>query len=175
MSRVRSEAGYTLTELLAAMTILLVVLTGLTTLFVSAIKAETDLDRRYQAQQSARLALSKIRREAHCASEATTTGPTATLTLGAYCTSGTGAVTWCTVSVSTGRWALYRQAGGTCDSTGTQVADYLTQSDLFSYTPQSPDKLATLDVVLPVDLDPGDGHRGYTLEDSIALRNSTRT
>jgi prepilin-type N-terminal cleavage/methylation domain-containing protein len=174
MSRVRSEAGYTLTELLAAMAILLIVLSGLTTLFVSAMKAETDLDRRFQAQQNARLALAKIRREAHCASDATTTGDAVTLTLGPYCSAGTGDVTWCSVAVSSGRYALYRQVGTTCDGTGTRVADYLTQASLFAYTAPSSAKLATLDVAFPIDLDPDDGRRGYRLVDSIALRNSTR-
>jgi prepilin-type N-terminal cleavage/methylation domain-containing protein len=175
MSRVREESGFTLTELLAAMTILLVVMGGLTTVFVSALRAETDLDQRFQAQQDARLALSRLRREAHCASSATATGPTVTLTLGSYCTVGTGDVTWCTVSVASQRYSLHRADGTTCDSTGRKVADYLTQADVFSYTAQSTTSLATLDVVFPVDVDPSDASRAYTLEDSLALRNSTRT
>lgn len=177
MSRFRGESGYTMTELLAAMAILLIVMTGLTTLFVAAIKAETDLDQRFQAQQEARLALSRIRREIHCASFASTTGASVTLTLGPYCTAGTGPVTWCTVPVpvSAERFALHRQAGETCDETGTKIADYLTEENPFSYTPQSTTKLATLNVVFQVDIDPSSSSRDYKLEDSIALRNSTRT
>lgn len=61
------QAGYTLVELLAVMLILGIVLTGLTTAFVSGSHAELTLNRRFQAQQQARLALDRIRSDVHCA------------------------------------------------------------------------------------------------------------
>jgi prepilin-type N-terminal cleavage/methylation domain-containing protein len=51
------ERGYSLIELLQVTAILGVVLTGLTALFLQATKAELDMNRRFQAQQSARLAV----------------------------------------------------------------------------------------------------------------------
>ena len=64
----RREGGYSLVELLVVILILGIILAGITGLFVSATKAQVDMDRRFQAQQIARLALVKVRREAHCAS-----------------------------------------------------------------------------------------------------------
>ena len=44
-----------------------------------------------------------------------------------------GDVSWCTVAVTgyTNRYALYRQAGTTCGSSGTKIADYLTTANAF--------------------------------------------
>ena len=64
----RQESGYSLVELIAVMSIFLLILTGLTTLFASGARAEMDLNRRFEAQQNARLALDKLRRELHCSS-----------------------------------------------------------------------------------------------------------
>ena len=50
-----NEGGYTLVEMLVVMAILGVVISGLTTIFVSGSHAELDLNRRFQAQQQARL------------------------------------------------------------------------------------------------------------------------
>ena len=64
------ERGYTLVEMLVVMAILGVVIAGLTTVFVSGSRAELDMNRRFQAQQQARLALDRIRADLHCASAA---------------------------------------------------------------------------------------------------------
>ena len=66
----RRERGYTLVEMLTVMTILGVVMGALGTLFVSATNSEADMNNRFRAQQTARLALDKMRREVHCASAA---------------------------------------------------------------------------------------------------------
>ena len=50
------------------MAILGIVLVGITTMFPSGVRAETRANREFQAQQNARLALDRIRRELHCAS-----------------------------------------------------------------------------------------------------------
>jgi prepilin-type N-terminal cleavage/methylation domain-containing protein len=70
VARLRSQQrGYTLVELLTVMSILGVVMTGLTTLFVQGSNAEVDMNARFQAQQDTRLALDRMRRDAHCASD----------------------------------------------------------------------------------------------------------
>jgi len=111
----RGERGYTLVEMLVTLVIMSVVMTALTTLFVNASNAEQDMNNRFQAQLTGRLALDKMRREVHCASVATPPGQSSsvTLTLPAYCKTGSGSVTWCTRSVSTNRYALYRVIGAT--------------------------------------------------------------
>ena len=64
----RGQSGYALTELLTVLVILTIVLGGLTALFVSATRAEVDMQKRFEAQQEARLAMDALRREVHCAS-----------------------------------------------------------------------------------------------------------
>ena len=60
---------------------------ALTTLFVQATNAEFESNRRFQAQQAARIAIDKMRREIHCASAITPTGAASSIsvTLPAQC------------------------------------------------------------------------------------------
>ena len=186
MSRLRSERGYTLVEMLTVLVIMGVVMGGLTTVFVSATNSEADMNNRFQAQLNARLALDKMRREIHCASVATPTGVSSsiTITLPSYCKTGSGSITWCTRSVSTNRYALYRVAGTTC-SGGVLWADYLTPSSsasvcsgalcIFNYAAQSTTSLAKLSVDLPVNIKPAKTVDLYELQDAIVLRNSSRS
>lgn len=176
--RIRSilsaEQGYSLVELLTVMAIMGVVMSGVTALLVSGANAEVNMNGRFQAQQGARVAFDKIRREGHCASVATLTGQTkATLTVDAACGSQ---ISWCTVAVSgTTRYALYRQSGATCGSSGVKWADYLTSGNVFTYTAQSSQSLAKLSVDLPINLKPTRTSETYELKGDIALRNSTRS
>jgi prepilin-type N-terminal cleavage/methylation domain-containing protein len=182
----RSERGYTLVEMLVTLVIMSVVMTALTTLFVNASNAELDMNNRFQAQQSARLALDKMRREVHCGSVATPAGSSSsvTITLPAYCKTGSGSVTWCTRSIATNRYGLYRVQGVTC-SGGIKWADYLAPSAtapicsgalcIFTYTAQSTTSLAKLKVDFPVNLKPSKSTGMYELADDIVLRNSTRS
>ena len=180
----RGERGYTLIEMLTVVSILGVILTGLTALFVQGSNAQLDMNRRFESQERARLALDKMRREIHCSQGATTT-PVNTLTaavtlnLPSQCPTAVGGaqtnVTWCTVSVATGRWALYRKVGTTCDSTGTRWADHVTASTIFQYQAAGTTTKGRLYVNIPIDLKTTDTARGYVLCDQITLRNTTRT
>jgi prepilin-type N-terminal cleavage/methylation domain-containing protein len=183
--RLRGERGYTLVEMLVTLVIMGVVMTALTTVFVQASNAEQDMNNRFQAQQSARLALDKMRREVHCASMATPSGlsSSVTLTLPNYCKTGSGSITWCTRNVSTNRYALYRVVGSTCAG-GVKWADYLVPTSsatvcsgalcIFTYTDQSTTSLAKLHVDFPVDVKPSKSVDLYELSDDIVLRNSSR-
>ena len=126
--RLAESGGYSLSEMLVVLAILGIVLAALVQLFVSASNAQLDMNNRFQAQQNARLALDKLRREIHCASAAangTDGTPLATatayssvrFTLPSYCptnptvtspTPVTAYATWCTALVSTGRYQLWR-------------------------------------------------------------------
>jgi prepilin-type N-terminal cleavage/methylation domain-containing protein len=179
IARLRSAAGYTLVEMLSVLTIMSIVMTGLTTVFVSGSKASADVNRRFTAQQEMRLALDRLRRDVHCAQDVTPNTPNpwttaqSTVTLvGTSCAS----VTWCTASLGTSRWGLYRQTGTSCaSSTGTKVADYLTTSTpFFGYAHVSGcGCLASLSVNLPVSVK-GAAAGAYSLTDTLYLRNSTR-
>jgi prepilin-type N-terminal cleavage/methylation domain-containing protein len=174
---VRGERGYSLIEMLVVLVILSVVMEALTTLFVRASNAESAMNNRFQAQEHARVALDKLRREIHCASSATpaaTATSTITLTLPSYCKTGSGSITWCTRSVSTNRYALYRVVGATC-SGGIKWADYLTVANAFNFTTQTTSSLALLHVDLNVNVNPRRGVDGYELVDDIVLRNSSRS
>ena len=186
LRRLGREGGYSLIEMLTVMAIMGVVMSSLTTVFVTASNSETDMNNRFQAQLTARLALDKLRREVHCASIATPTGSSSsvTLTLPSYCKTGSGSVTWCTRNVATNRYALYRVVGATCTG-GVQWGDYFVTSAnvstcsgalcIFNFTAQSTSSLAKLHVDLPVNVKPAKTVERYELVDDIVLRNSSRS
>jgi prepilin-type N-terminal cleavage/methylation domain-containing protein len=174
--RLREEAGYNLVEMLTVMMIMSVVFAGVTTVFVAGSKAQAEQDRRFQAQQNTRLALDKIRKDIHCATDVT---PFATNSVTIKLPTGCGGdVSWCTVAVTgfQNRYALYRQAGASCGSSGTKFADYLTSATAFpAFTHATGCScLASLDVDFVVSLK-GSSIGAYELNDTVYLRNSTRT
>lgn len=190
------ERGFTLVELITVMAILATIVTTLTGLFVSASRAEADLNGRFQAQEQGRQALDTLRRELHCASVAsslTNTGYTTTTrngatyypaiaaTLPAGCSTGSPSATtyvaWCT-RASGARYALYRVSSATsyssCPSSGGVAwATQLTSPYAFSITGQSATGLAGVGIYLPVNA--GQSTTGtYLVADDIVLRNSLR-
>ncbi len=71
-ARLSDESGFTLIEMLVVLAILGIVLAALTGLFLSGTRTANDQNGRFQAQQQARLALDKLRREIHCGGAITT-------------------------------------------------------------------------------------------------------
>jgi len=174
LARRTGEAGYTLVEMLSVLVIMSVVLAALTTLFVQGSNAETDMNVRFRAQTSARLALDKLRRQVHCVNSITNaTSSFVTLNGSTGCVP-TGQVSWCTSGSGT-RYALYFQTGTTCTSASTRYVDYLTSGSVFTYVDSSTTSLSQLHVVLPVNTKPSRSVDGYTLCDNVVLRNSSRT
>ena len=117
--RLRDERGLVLMELVMTVAILGIVVGGITGMLVSATRHEVALNLGFQAQGSARLALSKLRGDLHCASSVAPTSGTVSsirLTL-AGCPTGTGSVTWCTVG-SVPPYELWRVPAAAC-TTGT--------------------------------------------------------
>ena len=187
--RIRQEGGYTLVETLTVLLIMGVVMGGLTSVFVSATNADVDMNNRFRAQQTARLALEKLRREVHCASSAAPAGSATssiTLTLPTYCKtySGNTSVTWCTRSIATNRYGLYRVNGASCVG-GVKWADNLTPTStapicsgalcVFNYSAQSASSLAKLQVDFPVNPKASRPVDTYELIDGLVLRNSSRS
>ena len=173
--RLASQAGYTLIELLQVMAILGVVLTALMTLFVTAMNSEAEMNRRFQAQQDARLAVDRMRREIHCASAVSPTGASAsvTVTVPSQCPTAGGTVggtpltvVYDTQLVSTNRYRLRRA--------GVRVADYITSGNVFTYTAPATGTRGTLHVDLPVNVRPSETGKTWRLVADVVLRNTAR-
>jgi prepilin-type N-terminal cleavage/methylation domain-containing protein len=169
---VAGQTGYTMPELLVVLAILGTITGAITTLFVRATNAEFEMNRRFQAQQAARVAIDKMRREIHCASAITPTGASSsiTVTLPAGCP-GTGGVqtnvTYDTSLVSTNRYKLRRNS--------VMLADYSTQQNAFNYTaPVTDVSLGKLTVTLPINMKPSDQSKEWKLVADMVLRNTTR-
>ena len=185
VERLRGQApdgGYTMIELLAVLAIFLTVVTALTTLFVSGSKAELDANNRFQAQQNARLALDRLRRELHCSSGITQTDGTALtatpvaairVALPSHCPSAGGTtitVDYTVVANGSSRWELQRVKSGTA----IPIADYLIEDEIFTYAAESAASRALLHVDMPVNVNPNEGWKTWRLVDDIVLRNTLR-
>jgi type II secretory pathway pseudopilin PulG len=175
LRRLRAKDGYTLIELLAVLTIFMVVVTALTTLFVSGSKAELDANRRFEAQQNARLALDKMRREIHCAGALTVTSASSiTITLPSGCPTSGGSqttVTYDTASAGTNRYKLRRTKQG---GSAVPIADYLTSTSIFSYVAPSTSSLGKLNVDMTINVYPNEAWKKWRLNSDIVLRNTVR-
>jgi len=165
------QDGYSLLELLIVTVILGVVIGALTTLFIRASNAEVDMNRRFQAQQAARVAIDKMRREIHCASQITPTGTSAsiTVTLPAQCPTAGGSQTNITYDVvgSGQRFQIRRNS--------VNLADYVSEQNAFNYTaPVAGTSLGKLRVTLPINTTPTDTSKEWRLVADIVLRNTSR-
>lgn len=179
----RDERGYSLIELIISMTLLAAIMTSVSVLLISATKSELDMNKRFQAQTSARLGLDRLRREVHCAQSVVMSGtavagsyPNAKLNIPSTCPTAGGLteITWCT-RANGNRWELWRYESATCNTgAGRKWADHLAKPAIFSYTVQSPSTLAKLRVQLPVSVPTVQNERAYVLDDDIVLRNSVR-
>jgi hypothetical protein len=164
------------------MVILVIIMTSLTAVLVSASHTEVDTNKRFQAQQNDRTGLDKLRREIHCASAVTDTNGNSltvgtaysavTVTLPSQCPTSAGVTTyatWCTSTstLTTGDFALFRVTTTalprpTCASAGRiKWVDYLTGSTPFCLPDSSTacsgvlkpaNSLPLLHVALPVNL-----------------------
>jgi prepilin-type N-terminal cleavage/methylation domain-containing protein len=183
--------GFTLVELLVAMAILLTVVSVLTGALISATNTEADLNNRFQTQQQARQALTKLTREIHCASQIldTSTGvaldatpaSAITLTLPAGCPTGGGSgvtALWCTVPDGN-RFDLYRaELPSTCSaSTAVRWATSLVDGTPFSLPDPSTTSGAHFPLVhldLLVNTRTSGAFGKYDLVDDVAALNATR-
>jgi type II secretory pathway pseudopilin PulG len=194
LRRLRLAGGYTLIELLAVCLLLSIVLTGVISIMVGGSHAELNLNRRFQAQASARTALTVFRGDAHiaCAASAPTTtslnfyipqtdrttnpatAPQPTTQCGTT-SNNMAKVVWCTQqspSNST-KWALYRSTSGTCSTTSKFQADWLTTNTPFTVPATFPNgQLRTVSIDIPVSLKSANAGAAYDLNETIALRNT---
>jgi prepilin-type N-terminal cleavage/methylation domain-containing protein len=170
-ARLSSESGYSLIELLTALVILGTVTSAVTVLFLQASTAQVDMNRRYEAQQDARVAVDKMRREIHCASAITPTGVSSAIavTLPSQCPSAGGTATTVTYDVvgSGQRFQLRRNS--------VVLTDYVSEQSAFDYTaPVAGTSLGKLRVTLPINIEPTNGVKEWRLVSDIVLRNTSR-
>jgi prepilin-type N-terminal cleavage/methylation domain-containing protein len=196
-ARLAQEDGMTLIELLTAMSILGLVMLGIIVMFVTGLRAETDMNTRFQAQQNARLALSSLRTEIGGACTVTvgavageTSGSQVTLVLPNpnpnpavntnACGAGTTTVIWCAASANLAApYALYRSTGATCSSSsGVQRASSLKCAGtaagctaVFVKTTSASMRPAVT-VTFPVEANLTNNHGLYTLSDTITALNA---
>ncbi len=184
MSRLRRllacEGGYSMIEVLQVMVILGVIVGALTALFVQASNAELDMNRRFQAQQQARVAVDRMRREIHCSNGISPAGTSASIavTVPSQCPTAGGVpggpaitVTYRTVPVSSGRFRLERQVGAAPSSI---LADYIRVGDVFTYAVPTATSLGKLTVDLPINIQPPGSGSNWELVADMVLRNTTR-
>jgi prepilin-type N-terminal cleavage/methylation domain-containing protein len=170
------QRGYTLLELLTVMSILSVIVGALVTLFIRATNAELDMNRRFQAQGTARVAIDRMRREIHCASQISPTGTSALITVSVpwQCPTGShvegGAdtsVIYDVINAGSQRFQLRRNS--------VKIADYVTAQNAFDYTaPVAGSSRGKLRVTLPINTDPQNGLKEWRLVADMVLRNTTR-
>lgn len=169
--RLRGEAGYTLVELIAAFTVLSIILGGLANMFVSAQRANTDADARMQSQQSVRLAFDRLEYDARCAQKATlqSGGQGVYLVIPSQCAHSNGNVTWCVNSGS-----LVRISGSSCGTSGMTFVTSVTSATPFScYTPAGvTSPLPELQVTLTVNTTTRAANQ-TSATDYITMHNAT--
>lgn len=167
---VRDEGGFTLVELLVAMTVGLILMAGVVNIFVSGTRTAADANARIAAQQNGRLALDRLEFEARCATSATLAGGGSgvSLVLPSWCVHGTGNVCW---GVASG--TLTRYASSTCTGSGQRYVSGITSATPFSLAVATGD-LPRLLVALTVNTT-NRSSDALTLDDTITLRNAARS
>ena len=174
-SLAREQGGFTLIELVAAMTMLAVVAGGISVLFVSGNGTQATLSADFTAQSSVHLGLDKLRVDVHAACSETAQAATA-VTLSEPPCDGSVLVTWCTRG-SGSVYGLYRVSGSTCTG-GYKWADYLTGGSIFSYlgpnVTAGSNALPRLHVDLTVNATPTRTVTGYRVVDDLVFRNGPR-
>lgn len=129
--RLRDESGFTLVEMLIATFITIILVAGLSNVFVSGLRAGADASSRLTSQSGVRLAFDRLEFEARCASKASLisggTGVTLTLPGAPACAHAQGTYTWC---VSSG--SLIRYTGSACSGVGDTFATSVTSTKPFS-------------------------------------------
>jgi prepilin-type N-terminal cleavage/methylation domain-containing protein len=189
--RLHGAHGYSLVEMLIVMALMGIVIGGLTTVFVSGSGASNTLNQEFQAQQTARLALDRLRTDVHCAAQAsasTINGFQGVKLDVANCSAATPTVTWCILASTalTGRYALWRttlNSTATCTASDTMKvlqADYLmpvgspaSTANIISTPSAAYQGLETVGIDLKVAVTLK-ANTSYELKDSLVTRNWTR-
>jgi hypothetical protein len=136
------------------------------------------MNRRFQAQQAARVAIDRMRRDLQCASLVTPAGASDSFdaTLPSQCPGGGGVIRWC---LHGGTQMLYRKkspTGGACGpgDNGQRYVVYVTNPNPFTYTAPTQTSLGTLRAELHVNPEPSVPQNTWKLVADMVLRNTSR-
>jgi type II secretory pathway pseudopilin PulG len=169
MDLARDESGFTLVELVVVMTVLMLVMASLSSLFLQGLHTSSTTSDILASQTQIHLALDRLEYETRCASQATrvSSGAGVTLSLPTQCPHATGTITWCVMSGS-----LVRVSGtSTCSGTvtGTTLAKNITSATPFSCISTVGD-YPELQVALTAQTQTS--HDAVSATDTIAMRNT---
>ncbi len=184
----------TLVELLVAMLLMSIIIAPLIGGFVSMMSAQARQANVVLAQEQARLALERMRKDIHCAHSvgaplANASGGV-TLVLNETNTTGvadcpgivatnSSSVQWCTIPVggSTDRYRLFREddPNASCDGSSSSFqVDYITEAAIWTIPSCASGDFPTVGVDFSVAVNSGTTNAGaYKLDDAIALRNAS--
>lgn len=176
----RGEAGYTLVELLMAITIATIVLGAAVMVFTAGVRSQLRTTSQSAAVQQARTTMERMIRELR-QSSGLASGTTATASQLSFLTyvhttcSGAAATTatQCRVTYTCSAGTCTRRLAnpdGTAPAAAVQVVTGLSSSSIFSYTPSAAaPTLVTVTLPFPTQ----SGSNAITLSDGAALRNRT--
>jgi Tfp pilus assembly protein PilW len=170
MSRLlRDESGFTLIELTVVTFVTVLLMAGLSNLFVSGLHASKTTNEILASQTQIHDAFDRLEYETRCASQAAlvSSGAGVTLTLPSECPNATGTFTWCVTGGS-----LVRYAGTTCTGPSTTLATNITSAAPFSCVATVGD-YPELQVALTVQTQTTADQISAT--DKIAMRNAALT
>lgn len=168
MDRAREESGFTLVELVVVMTVLVLVMAGVSSLFLSGLHTSSTTSDLLASQTQIHLALDRLEFETRCASQATriSSGAGVTFTLPTQCMHAAGTNTWCVTSGS-----LVRYSGSSsCSGTGQTMATNITSATPFSCIATVGD-YPELQVALTAQTQSSNDRVSAT--DQIAMRNTS--
>jgi len=179
--RLRGEAGFTLIEMLVAMTMGVVVLGAVGSLVVSAMKTQPQISQRAQDITTARWVLERLTREirngvqVHNATPSTVSFETyvrRTTCGGSEVLASSEPSIPCEVTYTCTTTACTRIEAAPEVETGTETTIFegIDSSEVFSYTP-NPENPTFIEVTLHMP-NPG-GHAPLTVSDGASLRNAT--
>jgi prepilin-type N-terminal cleavage/methylation domain-containing protein len=162
----RDESGFTLIELVVVMTVLVLLMAGLSSLFVSGLSASNTTNDILASQTQIHISLDRLEYETRCASSAAlvSSGAGVKLTLPGQCTNASGTVTWCVTSGS-----LVRYAASSCSGSSQTLAKNITSAHPFACLTTVGD-YPRLQIALTAQTQSSEDTVSAT--DTIALRNA---
>jgi prepilin-type N-terminal cleavage/methylation domain-containing protein len=182
------EAGFTLIELLVASTMAVIVMSGVATLVMSAVRGQPEISKRAQNVSTARWVLERLTREIRNgiavapgkatasevsfrtyvrASSCTTGGTPGSATPAIECQ-----VTYKCATAGTATCTRTQSAPNTYTGTATTIISGLSSSSVFGYTPDA-EEPTYIEISLQLPNPSGGGK--LTVTDGASLRNATLT
>jgi Flp pilus assembly pilin Flp len=164
----RDESGFTMVELVIVTLVTVVLMAGLSNMFISGLRASSTASTRLSGQSNMNVALSRLEFEARCASSAAlvSSGQGVTLTLPGTCAHATGTYTWCVASGS-----LIRYASSACSGTSQTIASNVTSAHPFSCL-TTVGNYPRLQVSLTVNSTSSVSGNGVSATEQVAMRNA---